>query len=67
MAAMMLSHRGHPALWLVQPKTIIAKARTAPTDRSMPPATMTKVMPSARMPRMVTWSSTFRRLLAVRK
>ncbi len=31
-------------------------ARTEPTDRSMPPITITAVMPIARIPRTVTWS-----------
>src|SRR5215213_8919704 len=66
-AATMLRPSGHPALWDVQPSTIIARARTAPTDRSMPPVMMTKVMPRDRMPRMVTWARMLSRLLTVKK
>ncbi len=41
---------GTPALTSITPETE-AKATTAPTDRSMPPARITKVSPTARMMR----------------
>ena len=43
------------------------KASTEPTDRSMPPMTMTRVMPMARMPSTVTWSRMLRALRTEKK
>jgi hypothetical protein len=39
---------GRPAFTSITPDTEV-KATTAPTDRSMPPARITKVSPTARM------------------
>src|SRR5246127_2571930 len=50
-----------------QPITIIAKARMDPTERSIPPITMTRVMPTARIPRTVTWSRIFKALRTEKK
>ena len=44
-----------------------AKAIRLPTDRSIPPAMMTSVMPIARIARMLIWWAMFNRLLSVRK
>ena len=41
-------------------------ANTEPTERSIPPIRMTKVMPTAMTPRTVTWSITLSRFLTVR-
>ena len=50
-----------------QPMTIIESAKIEPTDRSMPPMTMTAVMPIAMIPRTVTWSTTLSPLRSDRK
>jgi len=41
---------GQPQWMLAFAKHTATSARTLPTDRSMPPAMMTSVMPQARMP-----------------
>ena len=40
---------------------------TPPTDRSMPPVTMTRVMPKATTERIAAWDMTFSRLASVAK
>ena len=40
---------------------------TEPTERSMPPVRITKVMPIATMPSTTDWSSRLSRLLVLRK
>lgn len=47
--------------------SVPTSAMTAPTDRSMPPVRMTKVMPTARMPTTETCRSTFMMLLTLKK
>ena len=44
---------GIPASTFRYPNTIIAKAKTDPTDKSIPPIKMTKVMPTAMIPKTV--------------
>src|SRR5919108_1960662 len=46
---------------------MLAAASADPTDRSIPPVAMTKVMPMAMMPVMLAWVSTFSRLSLVGK
>ncbi len=46
--------------------TAAASAITAPTERSMPPATMTSVMPTATIPTAAFWLSRLRRFSALR-
>ena len=43
-----------------------ASATTEPTERSMPPVRMAKLMPAARIAVNAFWRSTFRRLPGVR-
>src|SRR6478672_11729735 len=43
------------------------KARMDPTEKSMPPMTITAVIPIARIPKTVTWSKTFSRFRNERK
>ena len=49
------------------PPAMLAAASTDPTDRSIPPVAITKVMPMAMMPVMLAWVSTFSRLSLVGK
>src|SRR5215218_4743498 len=58
---------GRLATTLAQPKTIPASPKTLPTERSMPPETITKVWPRARMAITAIWVPTLKRLLKVRK
>ena len=50
-----------------RPKMIPVTPAIEPTERSMPPVRMTKVMPMATMPMTTDWSSRLYRLFAVRK
>ena len=50
-----------------EPITIADSASTEPTDRSMPPIRITRVMPIAITPITVIWSMTLRMLRMVRK
>jgi hypothetical protein len=50
-----------------RPSAMPASASTDPTDRSMPPETMTNVMPTATIALIAVCSSTFRRFDTVRK
>ena len=61
-AATMAIGIGTPMVLDNQPIPIIDRASTEPTDKSMPPITITAVMPRAMMPSTVSWSSTFSRL-----
>ncbi|MNL33467.1 hypothetical protein D3C87_1553800 [compost metagenome] len=48
------THIGRPRTCSSQLMTMIETASTAPTDRSIPPIRITRVMPSAMMPSTVT-------------
>jgi hypothetical protein len=58
---------GRFATTVAQPNTIPASPSTLPTERSMPPETITKVWPRARMAVTAIWVPTLKRLLKVRK
>src|ERR671912_29107 len=58
---------GRLATAVAQPKTIPASPSTLPTERSMPPETITKVWPRAMMATTAIWVPTLKRLLKVRK
>src|SRR3712207_5858551 len=58
---------GRPATTVAQPNTIPERPRTLPTERSMPPETITNVWPKARMAITAIWIPTLERLLGVRK
>src|SRR5215211_3164198 len=58
---------GRFATAVAQPNTIPAIPGTLPTERSMPPETITKVWPRARMAITAIWVPTLKRLLNVRK
>src|SRR5918998_460368 len=58
---------GSPATTVAHPKTIPESPRTLPTERSIPPETITNVWPSARMAITAIWIPTLERLLNVRK
>ena len=51
---MMANDIGIPATLESQPMTIIDSARIDPTERSIPPMTITAVMPSAMIPSTVS-------------
>ena len=53
-AATIATGIGMPFAFDIHPMTIMDTARTDPTDRSMPPMTITAVMPSAMMPSTVS-------------
>ena len=52
---------------MIDAPTTVASASTEPTDRSMPPMRMTKVMPTARIVLMEIWPRMRRKLSAVAK
>ncbi|MCY1533226.1 hypothetical protein D9M68_685420 [compost metagenome] len=67
MAATIAKPIGRPSERSTQLITMMETASTAPTERSIPPMRITRVMPRAMMPSTVTWSRMLRRLLRVRK
>ena len=49
------------------PPMLMAKERIAPTERSMPPVRMTRVMPTETMPTVVIWRVMFSKFFSEKK
>src|SRR6056297_2524898 len=58
---------GSPMFTITPAPSVPQSAMTAPTDRSMPPVRITKVMPMARMPMIDCWRSTLTMLSMLKK
>ena len=67
MPTIMQIGNGTPRSRKDQAVTIKLTARTAPTDRSMPPVMMTSAAPTDMMPISEIWLNTSTRFLTVRK
>ncbi len=65
MPASAASSGGQPSRNVTAVTTLVS-AMTEPTDRSMPPLMMMRVMPSAPMATMTVWARTTRRFVAER-
>jgi len=58
---------GHLHHWSAMPPTTPESASTDPTERSMPPVSITKVSPAVTAARTETWARRFLRFVSVRK
>ena len=58
---------GSDALVMMSAPTTVQSASTEPTERSMPPVRMTKVMPEASAVLMPIWTKIFKKFSGVAK